>query len=230
MGEGSGGSYTSSLYQYTCMKSGEKLRRIYSVIGYDFLLQIGSVVASRGWPLSIGQHGIALHLTEIDWSYLKNGDCYLLARVDGGAKASVILNWKNFGNSFSRVIGRRFDSPLEIMSGGEDNADSFELSALLQSLIVTVDRAIERVPLESLSFPCPQCIGLTDAEFCKCRCPTSVHQLVEKKDSGIQTSPVFEIDHGFPHIDSDEDYDCDSSGAIDYSKCLPNGEYMLLCK
>lgn len=190
-------------------------------------LQVGSIVASRGWPLSFGQHGITLHLTEIEWSCLKAGDCYLLARVDRATKvkAELTLNWKNWsGNGCSKVIGRRFDSPLEIMSG-EENADSFELSALLQSLIVTVDRAIERVPLESLSFPCPQCIGVTDEEFSKCRCPTSVHQPVEKKDSGIQTSPIFEIDHGFPHIDSDEDYDCDSSsGAIDYSKCLPNGK------
>ncbi|XP_065213385.1 puratrophin-1-like isoform X3 [Planococcus citri] len=185
-------------------------------------IHVGSIVASRGWPLSVGQHGIALHLTEIERSCLKNGDCYLLARVDRAKnKADLILNWKIFGGHFSKVIGRRFDSPLEIMSG-EENADSFELSALLQSLIVTVDRAIDRVPLESLSFPCPHCIGVTDEEFSKCRCPTSVHQPVEKKDSGIQTSPIFEIDHGFPHIDSDEDYDCDSSGAIDYSKCLPN--------
>jgi hypothetical protein len=112
------------------------------------------------------------------------------------------------------------------MSSDADNADSFKLSALLQSLIVTVDRAIERVPLESLSFPCPQCIGSPDDEFTKCRC-RSVHSSVEKKDSGIQTSPVFEIDHGFPHIDSDEDYDCDRSGAIDYSKCLPNGKNII---
>jgi len=92
------------------------------------------------------------------------------------------------------------------MSDAADNADSFQLSALLQSLIVTVDRAIERVPLESLSFPCPHCIGVADDELTKCRC-RNVHSSVEKKDSGIQTSPVFEIDHGFPNIDSDEDYD-----------------------
>lgn len=175
--------------------------------------------------MSVGRNGVTLHLAEVESTYLRNGDCYLVARIERGtSKVNLLLIWKHRGSIFRRQIRRRFDSPLEIMSG-EDNADSFELSALLQSLIVTVDRAIERVPLESLSFPCPQCIGIpADEEFSKCRC-RSVHPLIEKKDSGIQTSPVFEIDHGFPHIDSDEDYDCDSSRAIDYSKCLPNGKY-----
>lgn len=213
--------------------------------------QVGSVVAARGWPLSVGQYGVLLHLSEVDCAYLKAGDGYLTVRVEPGerltaggavgAVAQLYVVWRNFGASTTSCraapLRRRFDSPLEVMTSVEECADSLKLSALLQTLIVTVDRAIERVPLESLSFPCPHCIGVgvvmatgpDDELASKCRCSSVQqelqHQLVEKKDSGIQTSPVFEMDHGFPHIDSDEDYDCDNgSGAIDYSKYLPKGK------
>lgn len=204
--------------------------------------------------MSVGQNGVLLHLSEVDCAYLKAGDGYLTVRVEPagdersaasgavGAVAPVAqlyVVWRDFGaQTASCRAPLCLDSPLAIMSSVEECADSLKLSALLQTLIVTVDRAIERVPLESLSFPCPHCIGVgvggavavADDEFgSKCRCSSVQqelqHQLVEKKDSGIQTSPVFEIDHGFPHIDSDEDYDCDNgSGAIDYSKYLPNGK------
>lgn len=201
--------------------------------------------------MSVGQNGVLLHLSEVDSAYLKAGDGYLTVRVkagEGGAVGAVARTahlyvvLRDFGETptVEAQLRRRFDSPLEVMASVEESADSLKLSALLQTLIVTVDRAIERVPLESLSFPCPQCIGVgavttaattgpDDELASKCRCSSVQqelqHQLVEKKDSGIQTSPVFEMDHGFPHIDSDEDYDCDNgSGAIDYSKYLPNGE------
>ncbi len=192
---------------------------------------MSSEVASRDSPLRVDGDGVVQRPAEADRAaYLSDGDdSHRAVRLErGSSTAGLYQIWRSLGSPFRRLISRRYESALEIMSG-KDNADSLELSALLQSLVVTVDRAIERVPLESLSFPCAHCVGVTaadDSQFSKCRCP-NVHPLVEKKDSGIQTSPVFEVDHGFPHIDSDEDYDCDNGGAIQYSKCLPNGEYYI---
>lgn len=78
-----------------------------------------------------------------------------------------------------------------------------ELPDLLQHLVVSVERAIERVPLDELPFPCPQChecVG--DHEVSHCQCPVA-----EKRDSCIQTSPMYELDSSIPHIDSDEEHD-----------------------
>jgi hypothetical protein len=87
-----------------------------------------------------------------------------------------------------------------------------ELPGLLQSLLVSVERAIERVPLDALAFPCPRCrdedvLAEDNGVVCGCQCVCQLQHQVEKKDTSIQTSPMFEIVGSIPHIDSDEEND-----------------------
>lgn len=63
------------------------------------------------------------------------------------------------------------------------DAIDFELPDLLQNLLISVERAIERVPLDDLLFPCPQChrhVPLdrneeetNDCSACSCQCSES---------------------------------------------------------
>lgn len=94
--------------------------------------------------------------------------------------------------------------------GGGDN-----LPGLLQTLLISVEDAIERVPVENLAFPCPKCHEYFELdnnadddalENCECGC-SAQPKTVEKRDSCIQTSPMFEIVGSIPHIDSDEEDD-----------------------
>ncbi|KAK7791789.1 hypothetical protein R5R35_008807 [Gryllus longicercus] len=82
------------------------------------------------------------------------------------------------------------------------------LPALLHTLLVSVERALERVPLDELAFPCPQC-----REACACACGAPPPAPVQKRDSSIQTSPMFEFAGPIPHIDSDDEDDSDVPAA-----------------
>ncbi|XP_018567154.1 triple functional domain protein isoform X3 [Anoplophora glabripennis] len=112
-------------------------------------------------------------------------------------------------------------SDLEINS--YDDYDGVELPELLQNLLVSVEHAIKRVPLDDLTFPCPQCLQYLpldrqedDVTACACQCSCRLPESpIIKKDTSIQTSPMFEFVGSIPHIDSDEDDDKESvrSGA-----------------
>lgn len=185
----------------------------------------GRGIAAKGWPLSYGESGVVLHLGEIDESLLKNRDCYVCLRENpmkkenGGGNIEVALIWKNGKKTGARTIvreekefvGDEIVSPLTMSEAAKSDDD---LPALLQNLLVSVEHAIHRVPIENLAFPCPKCheyleleTGSEEAEEgCGCECSARPRQ-VEKKDSSIQTSPMFEIVGSIPHIDSDEDGD-----------------------
>lgn len=99
-----------------------------------------------------------------------------------------------------------------------DDYDGAELPEMLQNLLVSVEHAIKRVPLDDLTFPCPQCSQYLpidrqedDMSSCACQCSCRLSDnLVTKKDTSMQTSPMFEFVGSIPHIDSDEDDDKES--------------------
>ncbi|XP_048521574.1 puratrophin-1 isoform X1 [Dendroctonus ponderosae] len=112
--------------------------------------------------------------------------------------------------------GLRSVADLEV--GYSDDCDGAQLPELLQNLLVSVEHAIKRVPLDDLTFPCPQChqylpLDRLEEELVKCSCQCLCRlpdNNVSKKDSSIQTSPMFEFVGSIPHIDSDSDDDKES--------------------
>lgn len=94
-----------------------------------------------------------------------------------------------------------------------------QLPEMLQNLLVSVEHAVERVPLDDLTFPCPQCLKYlpldrvdddADVSKCSCQCTCRLSVSVVMKDTSIQTSPMFEFVGSIPHIDSDEEEDKES--------------------
>lgn len=107
-------------------------------------------------------------------------------------------------------------SPLNSSMDLESTVDEIEgidLPELLQNLLVSIEHAIERVPLDDLQFPCPEChqfLPLEKSEQSECpacSCTCSSPQEVRKNDNSVQSSPMFDFAASIPHIDSDEDDD-----------------------
>lgn len=170
-----------------------------------------------------------LHLGPVDPSLLRNRDCYLCVRGRSAPGLEVALVWRRGGAVCHRTLAQ-FANPLdpqdhritcsdlstmaEVEMTSFEDLDAEDLPELLQNLLVSVEHAIDRVPLDDLVFPCPQCHqylpveaegnGVSCACHCSCSLPDSV---VLKKDTSIQTSPMFEFAGAIPHIDSDEDDD-----------------------
>lgn len=101
----------------------------------------------------------------------------------------------------------------EVQSNEEGGDD--KLIELLQKLLPSIEHAIERIPIENLAFSCSKCCeyfgpddfitgGDPNGKCCDCE-GSSRPKIVEKRDSCIQTSPIFEIYGSIPHIDSDEE-------------------------
>ncbi|XP_068911391.1 puratrophin-1-like isoform X4 [Tenebrio molitor] len=188
--------------------------------------------APLGWPLCLGPSGVAIHLGPLDPSAVRNSDCYLCVRSRSAPGLELALIWRQHSLIRCHTVAE-FKDPLanldDIMCSNlrsvadleltsYDDYDGAELPELLQNLLVSVERAIERVPLDDLTFPCPQCLQylpldrreddvMSCACQCSCRLPDSP---VLKRDSSIQTSPMFEFAGSIPHIDSDDEDDKDS--------------------
>ncbi|KAK0087364.1 hypothetical protein PV325_001178 [Microctonus aethiopoides] len=129
---------------------------------------------------------------------LKNPSCLL----------SIINNQLNNETSSSTLSSSSIiDLPDEL------NHD--ELADLISTLLVTVERKIERVNLDDLIFPCPGCRNIdTDNSLlgCTCALPSESDELINNRhnsdicDCGMnnKNSKSFEID-GIKHIDSDDE-------------------------
>ncbi|EFN71016.1 hypothetical protein EAG_09906 [Camponotus floridanus] len=107
------------------------------------------------------------------------------------------------------------DSPKDLEDrlrnvGGPGDVSDEDLPAYIGSLLVTVERKIERVSLDDMTFPCPACRNIdTDDPLLGCRCagddedncdcPSSL--LVSRKE---QSAKSFEV-AGIKHIDSDDE-------------------------
>lgn len=159
---------------------------------------------------------------------IRNTDCYICIRSRSAPGLELALIWKasaqihcqtlaEFKNSMQNldeIMCSTLCSVMDIENSIADDGDGIELPELLQNLLVSVEHAIERVPLDDLANPCPQCLqyvpldrqDVTDSSICSCQCSCRLSDvLVLKKDTSIQTSPMFEFAGSIPHIDSDED-------------------------
>ncbi|XP_046395693.1 uncharacterized protein LOC124162954 isoform X2 [Ischnura elegans] len=152
-----------------CLPAAKVLQRVKSSV----VDEIGSdAVCPRGWPLSVGRGVLCLRLGELDPSLLRRHDCYLCVRTRReGASAppgvEVALVWKAAGRPAPISVPLPSDadlaetlaSPVAMEAAVARRADSEEgLACLLQSLLVSVERAVERIPLEDLAFPCRHCL------------------------------------------------------------------------
>lgn len=101
-------------------------------------------------------------------------------------------------------------------AGGPDDVNDEDLPAYIGSLLVTVERKIERVSLDDMTFPCPACRNIdTDDPLLGCRCAgdecgcdagedncdCSSSAPVSRKE---QSAKSFEV-AGIKHIDSDDE-------------------------
>ncbi|XP_011168452.2 uncharacterized protein LOC105201882 isoform X1 [Solenopsis invicta] len=99
-------------------------------------------------------------------------------------------------------------------AGGPDDISDEDLPAYIGSLLVTVERKIERVSLDDMTFPCPACRNIdTDDPLLGCRCAgddcgcgagednCDCSSSVSRKE---QFSKSFEV-AGIKHIDSDDE-------------------------
>lgn len=189
-----------------------------------------------GWPLCLGASGIIVHLGPLDSSLVRNRDCYICLRNRSAPGLEVALTWRKAGKINCQTLVE-FSNPLQNLeefamcsaltcavdvdlASAMDDPEGAELPELLQNLLVSVEHAIERVPLDDLTFPCPQCLKYlpldrpddeTDVTKCSCQCTCKLPgATVTKKDTSIQTSPMFEFVGSIPHIDSDEEDDKES--------------------
>lgn len=127
-----------------------------------------------GWPLAVGG-ALVLHLGALDESLVRVQDCYLCIRPEPETHQPCLYAvWRGGGTPSSDqyresttdppapiqpspVVYRQLDpivdpiTPLAVEMLAED------LPALLQNLLVGIERAICRVPLEELSFPTQEC-------------------------------------------------------------------------
>jgi hypothetical protein len=154
-------------------------------------------------------------------------------RGGSGLSVEVALVWKWEAVLSSRalaVTSSALETPVTLEMAAADEGQ--DLPGLLQSLLVSVERAIERVPLDVLAFPCPRCrdedvIAEDNGVVCGCQCVCQQQNQVEKKDTSIQTSPMFEFVGSIPHIDSDEENDSthEPDGTTRNSDLRSRGEF-----
>lgn len=100
--------------------------------------------------------------------------------------------------------------------GGLENVSDEDLPAYIGNLLVTVERKIERVSLDDMTFPCPVCRNIdTDDPLLGCRCSSDEFGCSASEDkcdcpsSGSasrkeQSAKSFEV-AGIKHIDSDDE-------------------------
>lgn len=118
-----------------------------------------------GWPLTLPSGALVLHLGSIvDESIVCKQDCYLCVRsYKSNVAAALYVCWRatypNDSSTLGEISYRELDPdkdpivPLHIeMLAGE------ELPHLLQTLLVGVEHAICRIPLDELTFPSPSSI------------------------------------------------------------------------
>lgn len=111
--------------------------------------------------MAIKNGTLVLHLGSIDESFLRNQECYLCVRsVKSDVAAALYVCWRvtclneSTSSALGEITYRELDpdkdpiTPLHIeMLAGE------ELPHLLQTLLVGVEHAICRIPLDELTFP-----------------------------------------------------------------------------
>lgn len=109
--------------------------------------------------MALPNGALILHLGSLDESFVHNRDCYLCIRsVNSNVTSAIYVCWRanplNESDLHPEISYRELDSdkdlitPLHIeMLAGE------ELPHLLQTLLVGVEHAICRIPLDEITFP-----------------------------------------------------------------------------
>lgn len=166
-----------------------------------------------GWPLSYGPRGVLTHLVEPSLSAgAPSSDAYLLLDV---ARSGLTLNWVGAG---ARLRSRLSTDTVAMLTG-----DLQQLSATLKHLVAVVDRSVQRVPLDRITYPCYGCQDRT------CQSPQRQQTFSDDRE----TTTAFEhhdnggsvyddADNSIPHIDSDPE----DSTHHDRHHAVDNGEFL----
>lgn len=118
----------------------------------------------------------------------------------------AVLEKKQGGGAVGEAAESRLHSLRSVDEVGDD-----ELPAFIGNLLVSVERKIERVSLDDLTFPCPACRNIdTDDPLLGCRCAGDDCGCGQDtcdcspKTRKEQSARSFEI-AGIKHIDSDDE-------------------------
>lgn len=181
----------------------------------------------NGWPLS-EPRGILLHLGALNESLLRTGDLYLCIRAEPSVHLCAVWCYGD------RVVYRPLDPDKDILSPLALDMLAEELPQLLQNLLVSVEHAICRQPIDELtqfnnaarSSACPTVDKSSAAPkpVLSPRCSIKRRDVITKssyrrlgtstppqrKDDNNQaldptSMPLFCLGGSFPHIDSDEE-------------------------
>lgn len=112
-------------------------------------------VCVDGWPLAI--HGkVILHLGTLSESFVTSSDIYLCLKPSDiyfNRKSHVDLCavWRSFKTQ--KLIYHTLNSKDSLTSISLEMLTSEDLPQLLQSLLVSVEQTISRVPFDELAFP-----------------------------------------------------------------------------
>ncbi|KAL5293349.1 PLEKHG4 family protein [Megaselia abdita] len=119
---------------------------------YENHIQTQDLVWPKGWPLTTETGDVILHIGTIDESFVHFYDAYICVKPAITSTPEVCIFWRNPNNSNieCRLIdldnGKKL-SPILLEMLTDD------LPQLLQNLLVGVERAIGRIPINNLSFP-----------------------------------------------------------------------------
>lgn len=124
-----------------------------------------------------------------------------------------VLRQRNNGDSPPKEGRAEREDRLHNVGGPDDVSDE-DLPAYIGNLLVTVERKIERVSLDDMTFPCPACRNIdTDDPLLGCRCAgddcgcdagedgCDCSSRVSREE---QSAKSFEV-AGIKHIDSDDE-------------------------
>lgn len=126
---------------------------LFSSFLFSFVLQ--NTVCPEGWPLSI--HGaVVLHLGTLDECLVNASDLYLCIRpwISGDATSNTVnlsVVWRKFESK--EIAYHIFDPDKDPLTSISLEMLTEELPQLLQTLLVSVEQTINRIPFDELSFP-----------------------------------------------------------------------------
>lgn len=119
------------------------------------------VLWQSGWPL-LERRGVVLHLGALNESLLRPGDLYLCIRAEPSVQLCAAWSSTSTDGSSSVVVYRALDTTASLSPLALDMLAE-ELPTLLQNLLVSVEHAICRVPIDELTtFAGPGATGITD--------------------------------------------------------------------
>lgn len=110
-----------------------------------------------GWPLSI-YGSVALHLGTLDEAVIRDRDLYLCVKPieneqqTNQKRVELCVAWRSAKTN--EIIYRILDPEKDTITPISLEMLTEELPQLLQTLLVSVEQSINRVPLDDLSFVC----------------------------------------------------------------------------